>query len=92
MKIEYLAGSQWPLPLVRLFDYREEEVHLLRRVCNDLADGRLQEFAVHDQSWVKPIAGCRFYWRAASKDTGVLLPKHEEPLVLDYLARRLARS
>lgn len=57
---------------------------LLRQICTDLADGRLTEFALHEQPWVEPVAGCRFFWRASSTDVGVWLPGHGEPLVLEY--------
>jgi len=84
MKIEYLAGNQWPLPLVRLFDYQCGEINDLREACTALADGRLSEFALHEQTWARPIDGCRFYWRAAKKDVGVRLPAQGRPLVLEY--------
>jgi hypothetical protein len=84
MKVEYLEGDQLPLPLVRLFDFRPEEVNALRSACDDLADGRLSEFAVHEQPWAQPIDGCRFYWRASKKDIGVRLPGAGQSLVLEY--------
>jgi hypothetical protein len=84
MKIEFMDQGADVCPLVRLFDYRPAEVNRLRQACNDLADGRLKEFALHDQPWVEPIAGSRFYWRAALKDFGVRMPSQGEPLVLEY--------
>jgi hypothetical protein len=84
MKIEYLDGSRSPLPLVRLFDFRPDEVNALRQVCNDLADGKLTEFSVHEQPWARQVNGCRFLWRAAQKDIGVPLPSPGEPFVLEY--------
>jgi hypothetical protein len=84
MKIEYLEGDQPPLPLVRLFDFRSEEVNALRKACNDLADGRTSEFAVDEQAWVQPVNGCRFIWRASEKDVGVRMPASGQPLVLQY--------
>ena len=73
-----------PLPLVRLFDFRPEEVNALRSACNDLADGRSPEFAVHEQPWAQPVNGCRFIWRASKKDVGVRVPARNQPLVLEY--------
>lgn len=84
MKIEYLDGDRPPLPLVRLFDFRAEEVNALRDACTDLADGRKPEFAVHEQPWAKPLKGCRFIWRASKKDVGVRIPALDQPLVLEY--------
>lgn len=84
MKIEYLEGDQPPLPLVRLFDFQPEEVNALRKACNDLADGRISEFAMHQQPWARPVNGCRFVWRASSKDVGVRVSAPDQPLVLEY--------
>jgi hypothetical protein len=84
MKIEYLDGDRPPLPLVRLFDFRPEEVVTLCEACNDLAVGRTFEFAVHEQPWAQPVNGCRFVWRASKKDVGVLVPSSHQPLVLEY--------
>ncbi|HET9678423.1 MAG TPA: hypothetical protein VFP21_13075, partial [Solirubrobacterales bacterium] len=67
MKIEYLEGDEPLLPLVRLFDFRPEEVNALVNACNDLAEGRTSEFAVNEQAWVQPVHGCRFLWRASKK-------------------------
>ena len=84
MKLELLTDDTLECPLVRLFDYQLEEVNLLREICNGLANGRLNEIALHDEPWVEPIAGCRFIWRASSRDVGVRLPRPGEPLVLEY--------
>jgi hypothetical protein len=84
MKIEYLAGDQPPLPLVRLFHFRPDEVNALRAACDDLANGRTSEFAVHQQAWVQPVNGCRFVWRASRNDVGVRVPEPDQPLVLEY--------
>ncbi len=84
MKIEYLEDDEPPLSLVRLFDFRPEEVEALCKACNDLADGRISEFAVNEQAWVQPVDGCRFVWRASKKDVGVRRPASGQPLVLEY--------
>jgi len=84
MKIEHLEGDQPPLPLVRLFDFRPEEVDALRKGCKDLADGSTAELAVHEQAWVQPVNGCHFIWRASKKDVGVRRPGAGQPLVLEY--------
>jgi hypothetical protein len=84
MKLELLIDGTLERPLVRLFEYRLKEVNLLREICNKLADGQLRELALHEEPWVKRIAGCRFIWRAPSRDVGVRLPPPGEPLVLEY--------
>lgn len=84
MKIEYLEGNEPPLPLVRLFDFRPEEVNALRKACDDLAEGRTSELVLNEQAWVQPVNGCRFIWRASKKDAGVRRPASGQPLVLEY--------
>lgn len=84
MKIEYLGIRAPEGPLVRLFDFTRSEVEALCAACLALAEGRLREFALHDQQWVQSVAECRFYWRAATKDAGVKQPMTGQPLVLEY--------
>ena len=84
LKIEYLADGADRCPLVRLFDFVASDVNQLRKFCIELADGRATGIALHEQSWIEPVDGCRFYWRAGSKDVGVLQPAPGEPLVLTY--------
>jgi hypothetical protein len=84
MKIEYLADGADRCPLVRLFDFLPDEVNKLRRMCNELADGRAIEFALHEESWIQPVDGCRFYWRIGQHDVGVTLPVSDTELVLVY--------
>ena len=84
MKIEYLDGDKSPLPLVRLFEFKAEEINVLRDACNDLANGRKSEFAVHEQPWTLPVNGCRFIWKASKKDIGVRRPGSNQPLVLEF--------
>ena len=84
MKIEYLDGNPWPLPLVKLLDFHVYAVNELRQAWNDLAGGRLTEFAVSDQPWARAINGCRFLWRASKKDVGVRAPRPGQPLMLEY--------
>jgi hypothetical protein len=86
MKVEFLAGdpADWPLPLIRLFDYRAGHVERLRQACEDLAEGRRAEFRLHDQPWVEALGGCRFVWRAGAKDAGVRLPAPSDPFVLEF--------
>src|SRR5262249_43350285 len=84
MIIDYLPSGTSACPLIRLYSYRPGEVNLLRAVCDDLAEGRKSQFALHEQPWVYAIDRCRFIWRANPKDIGVRTPKAGEPFVLDY--------
>jgi hypothetical protein len=83
MKLEFLAEGSAECPLIRLFEFEPHEVTALRQACSDLAEGRLIEFAVSDQSWAQPINSCRFIWRASKKDIGVRLPTPDQPSVLE---------
>lgn len=84
MKIEFLADGAADCPLIRMYDYRTDEIKMLCQVCRDLAEGRTREFALHDQPWVEPLAGCRFSWRANEKNVGVKRPSHGSEFVLLY--------
>jgi hypothetical protein len=88
MKIEFLPEGASDCPLVRLFDYSREDLRLLSQACHDLANGRIEEFILHDEPWIESASGCRFYWRVSSTDIGVPLPRPSEPLVLQYSKER----
>lgn len=82
MKFEFLATGADECPLVRLFDYRPEDVDRLRQAARDLADRRICEFALHDQPWIQSVDGCQFVWRSADKEVGVKRPRQGEPFVM----------
>jgi hypothetical protein len=84
MKVEFLEEGSPDCPLLRLFDYRTDEVKRLCEVCDQLAEGKRVEFVLHDQPWVEAIRGCRFLWRISKKDVGVRLPAPGEPFVLEF--------
>lgn len=83
MKIQFLAEGAAECPLIRLFDYRAGELERLRVVCSELGDLRRDEFPLHDQPWVEPVAGCRFTWRAGGRNAGVLLPESGAAFILE---------
>jgi hypothetical protein len=82
VKIEFLASGAAECPLIRLFEYRAEDVARLRQAAFDLADGSIREFVLHEQPWVQPVGGCRFVWRSALSDIGVKLRRRGEPFVM----------
>jgi len=70
--------------LIRLFDYRDNELELLRIACLELANGLRSEFALHEQAWIEPLGGLRFTWKASAQDVGVKLPVPSQPFVLEF--------
>jgi hypothetical protein len=84
MKIEYLVDGYEHRPLVRLFHFVPQEVNQLRQFCNELAYGRAVEIALPEKPWIEAIGGCKFWWRAGSKDVGVLQPAPGDPFELTY--------
>jgi hypothetical protein len=82
MKIEYLAAGADNCPLIRLFQFTLDELERLAQFARDLADARRSEVALHEQSWVEPVRGCRFFWRFDHDDIAVKLPSAEASFVL----------
>ena len=72
MKIEYLDGDDEFLPLIRMYEFQPEEVDVLCRICDNFANGKIREYVLHEQSWIKAITGCQFVWRVHQKDNGVI--------------------
>lgn len=84
MKVDFLADGCLECPLIRIFEFQAGEAEALRMACQELADGKRTEFALHEQSWVEAINGCAFIWKADAKDVGVRLPQPGEPFVLIF--------
>jgi hypothetical protein len=72
MKIEYLEDSP-DGSLVRLFDFNEKEVTELKNLLDQLVDGKIKFFALHDHCNVNPQDNCHLTFLPADKDKGVQL-------------------
>jgi hypothetical protein len=83
MKIEFLADGAEDCPLIRIYDYRVEEIEILRQACRELAAGRIAEYRLHEQPWVDAMDGCRFTWRTGSKKFGVQRQSSRNEFVLE---------
>jgi hypothetical protein len=84
MKIEFLADGAEDCPLIRLYDYRVEEIEMLRQACRELSDGRIAEYRLHGQPWIDAINGCRFTWCRGKKNLGVRQRDGGLDFVLQY--------
>jgi len=84
VRIELIPDGSPDCPLIRLFDYRDNELELLQIACRELANGQRAEFALHEQTWVEPQDGLRFTWKASAQDVGVELPALGDPFVLEF--------
>ena len=84
MKIEFLADGAEDCPLIRMYDYRLEDIRLMQQMCRDLAAKTIEEIRLHDQSWIEPVNSCRFIWRTDKKNLGVRRPPDDYEFVLEY--------
>ena len=71
MKIEFLKSGSPDCPLIRLYEFDVNEAYNLRRVALQLARGKQQPVALHDEPGVLPIADCQLTLRRGEKDRGV---------------------
>jgi len=78
-----LTDESIDCPLIRLFGFARSDVELLRESFVALAEGRLNEFPLHEQAWFHAIGGCRFLCRASGFNRGVLIPKPGMPVVVE---------
>ena len=72
MKLEYLSSGSPDCPLVRLYEFDMTDAKRLREAFRSLADGSLQDVPLHEEWWVKSIAGCHLDLRRGAKDLGVV--------------------
>ena len=72
MKLEYLASGSPDGPLVRLYEFDTTGAQRLREAFRSLADGSLEEMALHEEWWIKSIAGCQLKLRMGPRDLGIV--------------------
>ena len=72
MKLEYLASGSPDCPLVRLYEFDTTGAKRLREAFRSLADGSRQDIPLHEEWWIKSIAGCHLDLRSGAKDLGVV--------------------
>ncbi|MFO0836464.1 MAG: hypothetical protein U0638_15970 [Phycisphaerales bacterium] len=55
-------------PLIRLYDFRGEDIAALRAICESLANGDRDECMLTDEPWARSINGCRLLLRVVPED------------------------
>ena len=71
MKLEYLSDGSPDCPLIRLYDFDQSEVRQLRQLVQSLVTGECQDIALHDETWVEPVASCCLNFRLGTRNQGV---------------------
>jgi hypothetical protein len=71
MKVEYLEIGSNDCPLIRLYEYNQSEVHLLRELVRELATGVRERASLQDEAWAVPVGGCCLSLRRGSQDIGI---------------------
>jgi hypothetical protein len=72
MKMEFLAEASPDCPLIRLYDFQTRDALELKNLFDSLADGTRTAIALHEQSFIEPIDGCRLNLRVGIRDTGIV--------------------
>lgn len=72
MKMGYLAAGSPDCPLVRLYDFTQEDVVQLCRLFASLASVAVESAALHEQPFIQPLDGLRVTLRVAKRDQGLV--------------------
>jgi hypothetical protein len=71
MKLEYLSEGPDDSGLIRLYDYGSSEVRELRTVASELATGARERIALHEESWIASVDGCKLILRRDRRNSGI---------------------
>jgi hypothetical protein len=72
MKLEFLASGSPDCPLIRLYDFDNAAVVLLREVFRRLSDASVSNTPLHEQKAIEAVDGCRLDLRLGSRDSGIV--------------------
>jgi hypothetical protein len=72
MKLEFLESGSPDCPLIRLYEFDAKQAYSLRRITLQLARGRDQTVALHQQRGVTPVRGCQLTLSLGEKDQGAV--------------------
>jgi hypothetical protein len=72
MKVEYLPTGAEDCPLIRLFDFSNEDVTQFLASIDLLAKGRVVDMRLDEVPYLEPVSGCLLWLRIGKKDKGVL--------------------
>lgn len=70
MKFDLLTGDSLQSPIVRLFDFTDEEAKSFGESLSRLADGEITLIEVHDLPFVEVEGNVRLLFRIGSRDRG----------------------
>ena len=59
MKLENVPNGSEDCPLIRLFDFDEEECEQIRLLLSQLAAGKLNQAELHEAEFVEPVDSCK---------------------------------
>ena len=76
MKLEYVPNGSEDCPLIRLFDFDEEECEQLRLLLSQLAAGKLNQAALHEAEFIEPVDSCKITLLLADHDHGIVETAH----------------
>jgi len=82
MVLEFLADGADECPLLRLYDWAEGEVTLLREAAERLATGASRSVEVHGLPFIQVLGGVTFTWVADPYDRGVRMPSDARNFVM----------
>lgn len=71
MKMEYLPDGSVDCPLVRLYEFDQQQAVWLRAVFMSLASSTNKDVSLHDESLVEAVDGCELVLRLGAKSIGV---------------------
>ncbi|HEX8880840.1 MAG TPA: hypothetical protein VF749_12455 [Candidatus Acidoferrum sp.] len=71
MKLEYLSDGSPECPLIRFYDFEQSEARQLLQLVQSIVTGECQDIALHNETWVEPVAGCRLNLRLGTRNRGV---------------------
>jgi len=72
MTLEFFQDGHADAPLLLLYGGGTEEVELLRKALQDVAQGRVRQLAVHNLPFVQSVGDCRLRAVLGKKDIGVV--------------------
>src|SRR6267142_5046990 len=71
MKLEFLPSGSSDCPLIRLFQFNDEEVIRLKSFFDSLSNSSVSDLALHEAPWIEQVNACQLYLRIGKSNLGV---------------------
>lgn len=71
MRMEHLPEGSPECPLIRLYEFSRDDLLRLCDLLSDLASGKREVAALHEQPFIQPLAQCRLVLRVGKSDEGI---------------------